>query len=141
MNLLDVNVLVALYRPSHPHHAVASQWLRESLSRGEPFTVPDVVWLGFLRLVTNRRVLPAPATFGQAWEFVASLRAQPAYLQFSPHPRTLTEFARVGLRANASVNLVTDAYIAASAVTLGATVVTFDRDFRKFDGVRILEPA
>jgi predicted nucleic acid-binding protein len=36
---------------------------------------------------------------------------------------------------------VTDAYIAASAVTLGAGVVTFDRDFRKFDGVRILEPS
>jgi predicted nucleic acid-binding protein len=65
---------------------VASQWLRESLSKGQPFTVPGVVWLGFLRLVT-------------------------------------------------------DAYIATSAVTLRAGVVTFDRDFRTFDGVRILEPS
>ena len=41
--------------------------------------------------------------------------------------------------AKASANLVTDAYIAAAAIALGATVVTFDRDFRRFDGLSVLE--
>jgi toxin-antitoxin system PIN domain toxin len=141
MNVLDVNVLMALYRPSHVHHGAATRWFDESLTKGEPFTVPDVVWAGFLRLVSNRRVMPAPATFAEAWDFVTAVREQGTYLQFAPSPRTLTEFAHLGMNTNASANLVTDAYIAACAATLGGTVVTFDRDFRKFDGVRILEPA
>lgn len=33
------------------------------------------------------------------------------------------------------------AFIAACASAIGATVVTFDRDFRKFDGLRVLELA
>ena len=41
--------------------------------------------------------------------------------------------------AGASADLVTDAYIAAAAISLGATVVTFDRDFRRFDGLSVLE--
>ena len=42
------------------------------------------------------------------------------------------------LDAGASADLVTDAYIAAAAISLGATVVTFDRDFRRFDGLSVL---
>lgn len=41
--------------------------------------------------------------------------------------------------ASATANLVTDAYIAATAISLGATLVTFDRDFRRFDGLKVLE--
>ena len=41
--------------------------------------------------------------------------------------------------ADASANLVTDAYIASAAMAMGATVVTFDRDFRRFDGLSVLE--
>lgn len=141
MNVLDVNVLVALFTDDHVHHQRARAWLDQSLERGEPFTVPDIVWASFIRLVTNRRVRAIPATFDEAWQFVVSLRRQGAYLEFAGHPRTLTEFAHLCIGSNATADLVTDAFVAASAVTLGATVVTFDRDFRKFDGVRILEPA
>jgi toxin-antitoxin system PIN domain toxin len=140
MNVLDVNVLMALYRPKHVHHSAARSWFDQALAQGEPFTVPDVVWTGFLRLVTNRRVMRVPAGFGEAWDFMSAVREHDNYLEFAPSPRTLTEFAHVSLQSNASANLVTDAYIAACAAVLGATVVTFDRDFRKFDGVRVLEP-
>lgn len=40
-----------------------------------------------------------------------------------------------------SRNLATDAWIAETAIAMGAPVVTLDRDFRRFDGLRIVQPA
>jgi predicted nucleic acid-binding protein len=42
--------------------------------------------------------------------------------------------------ASAAANLATDAYIAAFALSWAASVATLDRDFRRFDGLRIIEP-
>lgn len=139
MNVLDVNVVIPLYRGDHPNHEVATAWWRESSSRGETFTVPDLVWVGFVRMITNRRMFPVPSTFQDAWDFAAALIAQPQHVTWMAHPRTLEEFIRISHGASARADLVTDAYIAACAATYGGTVVTFDRDFRKFDDLRVLE--
>ncbi len=37
-------------------------------------------------------------------------------------------------------NLVTDAHLAALAVEYAATIVTWDRDFSRFPGVRVEQP-
>ncbi|RYE76938.1 MAG: PIN domain-containing protein [Myxococcales bacterium] len=139
MNVPDVNVMIALFRPDHVHHSVAATWWDQAAAAGEPFTVPDVVWSGFLRIVTSRRVFTVPASFAEAWAFVESVIAQPTYARFISHPRTLAEFARLAGGADARGNLVADAFIAACAGAYGGTVVTFDRDFRRFDGLRVLE--
>lgn len=141
MNVLDANVLLALYRTDHPHHGTASAWWQESVSVGEPFTVPDLMWVAFTRIATNPRIFPVPATFGQAWNFVLATTQQGTYLRFASDIDLLHEFARIGAQARVTANLVTDAYLAANASALGATVVTFDRDFRRFDGVRVTELA
>ncbi len=139
MKVLDANVLVALYRPSHVHHVAARSWSAEEALLGEPFTVPDLIWMTFCRLMTNRRVVEKPATFQQVWAFVTATTAQGHYATYASHPRTMTEFAKICAASTASANLINDAYLAAAAATLGGTVVTFDRDFRKFDGVRVVE--
>lgn len=141
MNVLDVNVVIPLYRGDHVHHAAATAWWEQSASAGEAFTVPDLVWVGLVRMTTNRRIFPEPSTFHEAWEFAAALMAQPTYTTWLAHPRTLEEFVRLSDNAAARADLVTDAYIAACAATYGGTVVTFDRDFRKFDRLRVLELA
>ena len=141
MNVLDANVLLALYRTDHPHHESATAWWQESLSTGESCTVPDLVWVVFIRIATNRRVFPVPATFDQTWAFAYAMIHQATYLRFASDIDTLYEFARLGAQARATANLVTDAYVAATASALGATVVTFDRDFRRFEGLRVIELA
>ncbi|HEX7740766.1 MAG TPA: TA system VapC family ribonuclease toxin [Marmoricola sp.] len=141
MQVVDVNVLVALFVEDHPHHGAASAWWDEVVSTGEPFTVPEIVWMGFARLMTSGRTPIAPVDFATAWEFAAAVMAQPMHTRFATDPRTLEEFAELNQQARAKGNLVTDAYIAACAATYGATVVTFDRDFRKFDGVKVKELA
>jgi toxin-antitoxin system PIN domain toxin len=139
MNVLDVNVLLAAFREEHPAHERATGWISGSIETGEPFTVPGLVWVGFMRMATNRRVFAVPATFDQAWEFAQAVQRQGPYIAHLAGGRELAEFARIGADASASGDLVTDAYVAATASTLGASVVTFDRDFRKFDGVRVAE--
>ncbi len=139
MNVIDVNVLIAIFRADHGHHHVAATWWTESRRRGEPFTVPDVVWLAFTRIVTDRRAFETPAGFKDAWLFAEAMMLHPTYLSFAASSRTIDEFVRLALEAGAGGNLLTDAYIAACAAAYGGTVVTFDRDFRKFDGLRILE--
>ena len=141
MNLLDVNVLVALFRPEHEFHTAASAWWAESMARGEALTVPDAVWVGFIRLVTNSRVFSEAASLADAGAFQDAVEAQPSYLSFRLHPRTMAEMRRLGAQASARGDFVSDAYIAACASVYGGTVVTFDRDFRKFDGVKVLELA
>ncbi len=54
-------------------------------------------------------------------------------------PGTLGVFEEAVRKARASGNLITDAHIAASAMASGATLVTFDRDFRRFDDLRLEE--
>jgi toxin-antitoxin system PIN domain toxin len=141
VNVPDVNVLVALHRPQHQHHTTAQHWWHEGRRHGEPVTVPDLVWVGFIRVVTNRRIFSSPSTTEGVWAFVEAMRAQGIYIQYAAHPRLL-DMLGVQLRnARASADLVTDAYIAASAIALGATVVTFDGDFRRFDGLSVRELA
>lgn len=141
MNVLDVNVLIALFRPDHVHHERATTWWDASQQAGKSFTVPDVVAVGFCRLVTNRRIYSVPATFAEACDFLGALRAQDLSLGFVADPRTMAEFERLGHSIDVRGDLVTDTYIAAVASSYGATVVTFDRDFRRFDGLRVFEPA
>lgn len=141
MNFPDVNVLIGLFRPDHVFHDAARRWWRETVDHGETFTVADVVWTGFARTVTNPRIFAVPAPFPEAWAFIDAVTRQPTYRAFVSHARTLEEFGRLGHLARARANLVSDAYIAACAAAYGGTVVTFDRDFRRFDDLRVRELA
>lgn len=139
MNVIDVNVLIALFDGDHAHHRTARDWWHGEAAAGRTFTVPDIAWVGFARIVTHRRSVETPATWAEAWAFAEALIAQPTHLRFAADARTLEEFVRLASSVAARGDLVTDAYIAACAAAYGGTVVTFDRDFRKFDGLRVTE--
>jgi toxin-antitoxin system PIN domain toxin len=136
VNLPDVNILVALYRPDHIHHHSATEWWT---STDEPFTVPDAVWSGFIRIATNRHIWVGPASASEAWEFAHSVTEQSTHRAYPPSSGVLVHFERLCREVNAHGSLLSDAYIGACAVAVGGTVVTFDRDFRKFDGLRVKE--
>lgn len=137
--VLDVNVLIALASGDHPQHPAALAWWEQTADAGNTYTVPDIVWVGFARIMTSGRAVNTPASWADVWEFAEAFMAQPKYLRFLVDPRTMDEFRRLASDAGARGDLVTDAYVAACAQAYGGTVVTFDRDFRKFDDLRVLE--
>lgn len=139
MIVLDVNVVLAVFRADHVHHGSVRPWF-EQLPGEEAIVVPDLVWVGFLRLVTNNHVFEVPSPLDQALGFQSAVIALRGYRPAPALPQVWDEFSRLAIEARAYGNFVPDAYIAAVASVLACPVSTMDRDFRRFEGLRILDP-
>jgi hypothetical protein len=130
----DINVLVAAFRPDHPHHTAARSWLEQARAACEAgqasLLVLPMVLAGFLRLVTNTRVFAEPDSTADALHFAESLLQTPGVElascgeEWPLLKRKLQEQALAG-------NKIPDAWIAACVEHLGEHLVTFDRDFRQ----------
>lgn len=141
MIVLDVDVVVAAFRDDHVHHPIARAWLERTLSGTEQVAVPDVVWVGFTRIVTNGRIFDPPASLAQAFEFIAAVSSAATYAPIPGLDDGIGRFQRAAVESDATGNLVPDAYIAAVAFSHAASVASFDRDFRRFDDLRIITPS
>lgn len=140
MILLDVNVLLALHRADHPHHETATGWFSRLVERRTQFAVLDETWSAYVRVSTNRRIYPVPLTLTQAFEFMRAIRAQLGHVPVRPDDRRLEVFERLCHEAAVMGDLVPDAFLAATAVAVGASVASFDRDFARFDQLRWERP-
>lgn len=141
MIVVDVNVLVPAFREDHPDHAGAYSWLSDALSAAaSSVVVPDLVWVGFVRIVTHRRVFAVPSPLVAVQAFVSAVRSSPGYHGLEASGDIIDEFLRLAVEADAVGNLVPDAYIAAVARSYACPVATFDRDFRRFDRLQLVEP-
>lgn len=140
MIVLDVDILVAASRADHSHHTRVRPWLEDAFERSTPFGVPDVVWVGFVRICTNPRVFPVASSLAESTAFAAAVIGQPGYVHLGGLRDSVQPFLDLARRADAKANLCTDAYIAALAQSWGATVASLDRDFRRFDQLSITEP-
>ncbi|MBX3068609.1 MAG: PIN domain-containing protein [Microbacteriaceae bacterium] len=140
MILLDVNVVLAAYRGDHAHHTVAKGWLDKLLDSPESFGVPDLVWVGFLRLVTNSHVFDVPSTPAEAFEFIEAVCSAPTYVSIPGLGSGFEKLKQLVLASDAWGNLIPDAYLAAVALSYASKIATFDRDFRRFDAVSVITP-
>ena len=140
MLLLDVNVVLAIHRGDHPDHEQAARWFNSILELRERFTVPTIVWTSFLRIATNRKIFGVPTPRDDAFEFLDAVREQPNHLVLPTGPRHLKILRELCEEADAVGDLIPDAVIAAIAAENACTVVTFDRDFSRFESVRHQRP-
>ena len=100
----------------------------------------ELVLSGFVRVATHPRVFDPPAGTKQALEFADAVRAQPTAVIVAPADRHWAIFERLCTTAGARGNIVPDAYLAALAIETGAELVTTDRDFSRFPGLRWRHP-
>jgi uncharacterized protein len=138
--LIDVNVLVYAHRVELPDHKAIRQWIESCMTSDQPFGISDLVLAGFLRIVTNPRIVKSPTPLGEALQVVAKLRAQPNYVHVSPGPRHWEIFVRLCQEAGAKGNLVPDAYHAALAIESGCEWISTDRDFSRFRSLQWRHP-
>ncbi|MCH7666204.1 MAG: PIN domain-containing protein [Acidobacteria bacterium] len=142
--LADVNVWLATIVEDHPHHTTAIRWWQESLLPEEGrVAFCRITQLGFLRLLTNERVMGKQRkTIEGAWSiYERALAAKPVVFASEPE-RTesfLVEHCRLG---GSSRKFWTDGYLAAFARAGSLGLVTFDRDFERFPALELtrLEP-
>lgn len=140
MRILDVNVLVYAHREDAPRHDEFHAWLRDLLEGEEPFGLTATVLTGFVRVATHRRVFDPPSPLPAALRFAAEVQRSDNCVPLEPGPRHWPLFQEQCRQADARGNLVTDAHLAALAIETGSEIVTTDRDFSRFPGVRWKHP-
>lgn len=141
MLCVDVNVLLHLSNRASPSHVTARAWFDEVTDAGELIAIPEAVAVGFVRLATNRRVLTNPLSPEQALEFLDAMLELPRITMFAAKPSTYATFRTTVMTLGLRGNDVPDAWIASVARDLAAAVVTFDRGFLRFPGMRVVNPA
>jgi uncharacterized protein len=138
--LPDVNVLVYAARDDVPDCARYRAWLEGALAGPEPVAIASSVLAGFLRVVTNPRIFTRPSPLEEALRFVGAVLAAPAAVVPAQSERLAGILAEVCRRAGATADRVPDAYLAAIALDLDAELVTADRGFARFTGLRWRHP-
>lgn len=136
ISLPDVNVLFALMTARHQHQPAALGWM----SQREPDSVAicRVTQMGLLRLLTNPKALPEGAfTMIRAWQLINEAFSD-RRIFFAPEPpRVEVIWESLSTIHGVGPSAWTDAYLAAFAQGHGYEMVTFDRGFRKWEGLQL----
>ena len=135
MIVADVNALVYAFRPETTFHELARTALTSFRDDGSLIVLPDIA-ASFIRIVTDKRLSATPDEPLAVFEFIDVLTARGRLLREARASRwqvlqALSE--RVEIRGP----LVPDALLAATSLDFGAAVLTADRDFLRFPGVRV----
>lgn len=141
MKIVDANVLLYAYDSSSAHHAACSAWFESALNAEEIIALPWQCLLAFVRITTNPRAMRNPLSGPAACSIVSSWLERPNVLVPEAGERFWEIFQVQVREAQVSGPMIIDAALAALALELGATLCTTDRDFRRFDGLRILDPS
>lgn len=137
MRVPDANVLIYAIDPSTRHHRPARSWLERWLSGTETVGLAWAALLTVVRLATNPAVFDPPLSPEKALDLIDGWLAQPCATVIHPtdrHPAILRELLEA---AGTAGNLTSDAHLAALAIEHGATLSSFDADFRRFSGLRV----
>jgi toxin-antitoxin system PIN domain toxin len=142
MTLVDTNLLIYATFRDAPEHRQARIWLQRQLAQiDDPVVLCWPVVYAFVRLITNVRVFgQAAVSVREAWAVAQAHLHQPDVRLVSPgagHQAVATELAQTpGLRSDD----VPDIEIAALAIEHGLVLASHDRGFRRFAGLRVIDP-
>lgn len=135
MIVADVNALVYAFRASTKFHELARESLTTYRSRGELVVLTEVA-SSFIRIVTDPRISVEPDSAQSAIAFVNALTVDGRFLR-EPQVSRWLEFVRLSGSEDIRGPLVPDALLAATCLDWGAALVTADRDFLRFPGLRV----
>jgi uncharacterized protein len=136
MVVVDGNVLLYAVDSTSVHHDVSISWLDAALTGTEAVGLAWVALLAFVRLSTSAAVFPTPLTTDDALVQVETWLAAPSAVVAQPTPRHAALLRGLLRDTGTAGNLTTDAHLAALALEHGADVVSFDRDFARFPGIK-----
>lgn len=140
MKLPDVNVWLALALSGHTHHKAARAWLNGE-EKSASLCFCRATQQGLLRLLTTSEVLAAygnpPLTNREAWE-VFGCFMEDDRVTFVNEPEGVEEtWKSLAIRGTNSPKLWMDAWLAAFALRSGFQMVTTDKAFSQFKGLKV----
>lgn len=140
MIVLDANILLYAYDTQAPQHTEARIWLERALSGDELIGLPWQTIGAFLRIVTHPRLPGRRFGLQEAAAVVDAWLAQPNVQLVIQGRQHWPLLRRTAIDAQAHGGLMTDAQLAALTIEAGGVLCTTDRDFRRFDGLRTMNP-
>jgi toxin-antitoxin system PIN domain toxin len=141
VKLLDANILLYAYDSDSPHHAACRAWLEAALNSEETIALPWQTLLAFVRIATNPRAVRQPLSGPEACGIVNSWLDRLNVAVVGAGDRFWEFFQAQVLDAQVNGPLVADAALAALAFEHGAILCSTDSDFRRFRGLKLLDPA
>jgi len=121
--LPDVNVLVALAWPNHVHHDAARAWFEGHHRRG--WATCPVTESGFVRVSSNRKVIPAARRPGDAILLLREMTSLAGH-SFWSDDTSIARSPWVAAERLVGHGQVTDAHLAALCLARKGRLVTFD---------------
>lgn len=138
--LCDINVLLALVAERHVHHTRCAAWWSKR-DPASPLLICREVQSSLLRLLCTKAVMgPEVHTLPQAWSVYASLLQCGGFARVLEPRGVDVVWERLCRPFRQAPKVVTDAYLAAFAITGLFTLVTLDAAFSKFEGLSLLIP-
>lgn len=141
MLALDTNILVYASLPESPFYPRALALVRELAAAPSLWALPWPCVYEYLRVITDSRTKPVPMSMDAAWGNMRALFGAPGLCLLAQTPAHEEVLDTVLHGAQLRGSRVHDAHIAALCVEHGVSeLVTGDRDFRRFSGLRIRDP-
>ena len=137
MKLPDTNVLVNSVNEFSAVRGQAASWLEKAFDSDAGVGFAWLALLGFVRVSTQRGILKTPLSPANALGLMDTWISHPRARIIQPTERHGDILARLLLVAGTVGNLTNDAHLAALAIENDAKVGTFDKDFKRFPGVKI----
>ena len=140
MIIPDVNLLVYAHNSSAKQHPAVSRWFENAITGVETVGISWAVAFGFVRLLSNPKVVQDPDRPEALVSIVQSWFTLPAVRAITPGIRHLDIVYQLFLQSGCSGRLTTDIHIAALAIELNAVVYSNDLDFSRFAGLKWKNP-
>ena len=140
MIVLDANLLIYAVDADAPQHVRARRWLERALSGNAPIGLPWIVVLAFVRVTTRPGVLRRQLSAEQAVAYVDEWLDQPYVELVGPGAGHWPLLKKLLRQVGTAGNLTSDAHLAALAIEGGFELASTDNDFRRFSGVRLVNP-
>jgi len=140
MILIDTNLWLYASLQEMPQHSRARTWLESVLNGDEPVALPWTVVLAVLRISTQARLMQRPLQPEQALNLVEGWLQHPLVERLEPGPSHWSLLRLLIAEAGTAGNLSNDAHLAALAIEHTSTLCSADNDFRRFPGLRFLDP-
>jgi uncharacterized protein len=139
--LLDANVLLWAHHRQFHQHEPARSWLGATLTSTPVVGIPWPSVLAFLRISTHSRALERPLELAIAWSVVSGWLSRPNVRTPVPTEAHADRLAEMLVSGRATADHTSDAHLAALAIEWGLVLVSADRDFARYPGLRWHDPS
>lgn len=138
--LIDANLLIWAHHGQFPRHPQAKIWWRELLSSSESVALPWATVLAFIRISSHPRILDRPPAMGELWRTSEEWLERTNVWVPRPTDRHRAILGELLKGANLRSNDVPDAHLAALSIEWGLELLTADRGFDRYRGLRWRNP-